>query len=289
MTTYQERQKAIAAKLEAENELGRKFIDRPTRDPVKLDFFTKISQISPDDHEELQWVKSKMRQLIAEELEELEFKDKVSEEDASALSNELSTEVASNSNFYFSYDKDKVSKNTAVVNLRAPGNKHRKPNVLLGHEHVHPQHYINTEGLTEEKLQEIYAYYSLLVDLHISQIRPGNLNDANYVPAHFNSIDEVTNSFDNEDNLFWDYYHSFRETPGLHKGSDIIQFEEDLKNRPTTDHYDHDKGSKYDVEWTEDQKFPHVACRLGYPILAETPLERALEVEVAPANPGYQF
>lgn len=48
-------------------------------------------------------------------------------------------------------------------------------------------------------------------------------------------------------------------------------------------------GTKYDVEWTEDQKFPHVATRLGFPILREEPIERILGFERAPANPGYQF
>jgi hypothetical protein len=48
-------------------------------------------------------------------------------------------------------------------------------------------------------------------------------------------------------------------------------------------------GTKFDVEWTDDQKFPHVATRLGFPILREEPIERILGFERAPANPGYQF
>ena len=62
-----------------------------------------------------------------------------------------------------------------------------------------------------------------------------------------------------------------------------------MKNRPVAHHYDHDKGTEFDVEWTEDQKFPHVADRLGYPILGEEPIERILGIERAPAHPGYQF
>ena len=62
-----------------------------------------------------------------------------------------------------------------------------------------------------------------------------------------------------------------------------------MKNRPKAHHYDHDKGSKYDVEWTEEQKFPHVADRLGYPILREEPIEKILGLERAPAHPGYQL
>jgi len=52
-----------------------------------------------------------------------------------------------------------------------------------------------------------------------------------------------------------------------------------LRNRPTTDHYNHDKGTKYDVEWTEDQKFPHVATRLGFPEAREEPIDKILGFE----------
>jgi hypothetical protein len=66
-----------------------------------------------------------------------------------------------------------------------------------------------------------------------------------------------------------------------------IDFKESLKKRATTTHYDHDRGEKYEVEWTDEQKFPHVADRLGYPILREEPIERIFGIERAPAHPGY--
>jgi hypothetical protein len=68
-----------------------------------------------------------------------------------------------------------------------------------------------------------------------------------------------------------------------------IDFQEHLKNRPSTSHYDHDRGDKYEIEWRDDQKFPHVADRLGYPILREEPIERIIGIERAPAHPGYQY
>jgi len=55
-----------------------------------------------------------------------------------------------------------------VFDTKAPGNKYRHPNVILPHEHIDIQHYIETKSLTEDKLFEIYAYYSLLVDMHIA-------------------------------------------------------------------------------------------------------------------------
>lgn len=77
-------------------------------------------------------------------------------------------EVTTNSSFFFKYDANKGDKNLAVYNFNAPGNKHRSPNVILPHEHCDIQNYIDTRELTQDKLYEIYAYYSLLVDMHIA-------------------------------------------------------------------------------------------------------------------------
>ena len=95
-------------------------------------------------------------------------------------------EVATKSNFYFSYDEKKVDKNLRVWDINAPGNKFRHPNVILPHEHVDIQHFIDTKSLTEEKLFEIYGYYSLMIDMHIAQVRPGLIEEKSYVPAHLN-------------------------------------------------------------------------------------------------------
>lgn len=88
--------------------------------------------------------------------------------------------------------------------------------------------------------------------------------------------------------MFFEYFHRWRE-PARPQYLVEKRFQEELAARPTTDHYDHDKGSKYNVEWTEDQKFPHVATRLGFPTLREEPLERIIGFERSPAHPGYQF
>jgi len=96
------------------------------------------------------------------------FESQLSAEEADNLANDTFAEVATNSNYFFSYDANKTSKNLKVFDIKAPGNKFRHPNVILPHEHIDVQHYIETKTLTEEKLYEIYAYYSLMVDMHIA-------------------------------------------------------------------------------------------------------------------------
>jgi len=54
-------------------------------------------------------------------------------------------------------------------------------------------------------------------------------------------------------NKYFEYYHRWREpTRTWFSQTREINFKKALEARPTTDKYDHDKGSKYDVEWTDD-------------------------------------
>lgn len=56
---------------------------------------------------------------------------------------------------------------------RPSGNPVVKPRVILPHEHIDTQNYIDLKGLdNEDKLFELYGYYAYMVDMHIAQIRP---------------------------------------------------------------------------------------------------------------------
>lgn len=56
---------------------------------------------------------------------------------------------------------------------------------------------------------------------------------------------------ENLNNMFWEHYHRWRE-PRKELWDIELRFQEALRNQPTTSHYDHDKGTKYDVDWTEE-------------------------------------
>jgi hypothetical protein len=110
----------------------------------------------------------------------------LSKEELAGLESDTYAEVATKTNFYFSFDENKKSKNLKIYDFEAPGNKYRHPNVILPHEHCDIQHYLDTSNLTQDKLVVIYAYYSLLVDMHIAQVRPGIINEVRYIPPHMN-------------------------------------------------------------------------------------------------------
>lgn len=92
-------------------------------------------------------------------------------------------------------------------NIKAPGNIYRKPQVILPHEHITSTNYLDTTGLTEDKEWELFGYYAFMVDLHIAQVRPENLDAKNYIPKRFNQFNHTDNFDDHLDNKFFEYYH----------------------------------------------------------------------------------
>lgn len=70
------------------------------------------------------------------------------------------------------------------------------------------------------------------------------------------------------------------------KTSNIEEIEKLAENAPVTDKFHHDKGYKFDVEVPYDERYPHVADRLGHPEIFLNPLESLLRVETDLAHPA---
>ena len=247
--------------------------------------FKTVAEDSNSEH--TRSIQAQINKIVKQEIDLIEFKDAVSQE---ALAQSAYDEVVTKENFFFKVDEAKRERNLAIHDMTAPGNKHRKPQVILPHEHIHIDHYIDLDGKDKDQLMELYGHYSYLIDLHIAQIRPENLQEKSYVPSKYAQVAPNEHTEKHLNNMYFEYYHRWREpTRTWYSETQEINFKKTLESRPTTAHYDHDKGDKYEIEWKDEQKFPHVASRLGYPILREEPIERIVGLERAPAHPGYQL
>ena len=196
---------------EREKTKKKEYLEMLNDTQARQKYFSRIAEPNSQDHEEISRIKDKINHLIHEEIELAGFKDKLSQEEMQALRSDTYKEVATNSNYYFSYDANKKDKNIAVFNFEAPGNKYRHPNVILPHEHVDVSHFIDTKDLTEDKLFEIYGYYSLLIDMHIAQIRPGNVDGVSYIPPHMNQVAPTFTNPIHLNNMFFEHFHRWRE------------------------------------------------------------------------------
>ena len=239
------------------------------------------------DHALVNKIKRKVNSIIEHELAQIDFKNQIDKE---RLNHDAYREIMTKSNFYFAVDENKAIANQDLASLKSPGNPLNKPNPIIPHEYVHVNDYVDLEGLTEDKMFEVYGYYAFLIDMHIAQVRPENIDAKSYVPRRFNQNNPTFQADTHINNRFFEFYHRWREpTRTWHSQTQEINFKDMLDKRPVASVYDHDKGDKHEVEWREDMKFPHVADRLGYPILREEPIERIFGIERAPAHPGYQL
>jgi len=57
--------------------------------------------------------------------------------------------------------------------------------------------------------------------------------------------------------------------------------------RPVNDHFNAEKGYKFDVPVPYEQRVPHVADRLGYPEQLGRPLERLFRMDTDEIHPQY--
>ena len=81
--------------------------------------------------------------MVDQEIGLIQFKDQVNSEQ---LAQSAYDEVVTKENFFFKVDEQKKARNLKVWNMEAPGNKYRKPQCILPHEHVTPNHYIDVDG-----------------------------------------------------------------------------------------------------------------------------------------------
>lgn len=75
--------------------------------------------------------------------------------------------------------------------------------------------------------------------------------------------------------------------PKYARMSHILEWEKELENRPVNPDYHQDKGYKFDVATPYEQRFPHVADRLGYPETLGSPTERLFRLESDIYHPAY--
>lgn len=71
------------------------------------------------------------------------------------------------------------------------------------------------------------------------------------------------------------------------KPSNILEWEQEYRNRPVTRHFNHAKGYKYDVPVKPEEKYEFLADRLGHPELFGSAIERLLKLENDIYHPEY--
>ena len=125
--------------------------------------YKKLSETGSSEH--LKNIRKRINKVVEQEIGLVEFKNQVSGEE---LAQNAYEEVVTKENFFFKVDEKKKSRNLKVWNMKAPGNKFRKPSCILPHEHISPSHYIDVDGNDKDQMMEIYGHYAYMIDMHIA-------------------------------------------------------------------------------------------------------------------------
>ena len=129
------------------NELNNEYFEMLNNTSARQEYFRNLAQPDENDHQEVAKVKNRINKLIDEEIALAGFQDQLSQEQRQNLAADTFDDVATRSNYYFKINENKVDQNLRVYNFNAPGNKYRHPNVILPHEHVHVQKYVDVANL----------------------------------------------------------------------------------------------------------------------------------------------
>ena len=84
--------------------------------------YTKLSETGSSKH--LTNIRKRINKVVEQEIGLIEFKNQVSGEE---LAQSAYEEVITKENFFFKVDEKKKARNLKVWNMKAPGNKYRKP------------------------------------------------------------------------------------------------------------------------------------------------------------------
>ena len=168
--------------------------------------YNKLSDTGSSQH--LKNIRKQINKVVEQEIGLIEFKNQVSGEE---LAQNAYDEVITKENFFFKVDEKKRERNLQIRDMTAPGNKYRKPSCILPHEHVSPNHYIDVDGNDPDQMMEIYGHYAYMIDMHIAQIRPENLDEKSYIPSKYNQIAHGENVHSHMDNINFEFYHRWRE------------------------------------------------------------------------------
>ena len=103
--------------------------------------YNKLSETGSSEH--LKNIRKRINRVVEQEIGLVEFKN---QHDREELAQSAYEQVVTKENFFFKVDEKKKSRDMKVWNMKAPGNKFRKPSVILGHEHISPSHYIDVDG-----------------------------------------------------------------------------------------------------------------------------------------------
>jgi hypothetical protein len=223
-------------------------------------------------------LREQLHHLIHQEVEFEKFKHQYNE----IVESEILKSIVEKkkSNYYYNYVENKKDKNLQLNDLLSPNNKFKPKFHANPHDHIHPQHYLKDPEKANQEKWKYLAYWDIYLDNHIRNVRPSSLDDETFKyvvqKPQFAQENHIKN------NMYYDYLFTMDNEFYKKFLEDVHRFtkkpeEPSDNNRPVGKH------------WKENHKFPHVADRIGWINLQETPWDKNPIIERVESVPLYQL
>ncbi len=151
-------------------------------------------------------LREKLHEVLEHELKFEEFKNSYNEKIQAALVAKIIEKTRKND--YYKVVENKKEINQTIHDLRAPENHTRQKPHSFPHDHIHQQHYLKNPKTANQEKFKYLAYFDIILDQHIRQVRPENQKDDifKYVKDEY----KVPRVYQNDisDNMYYDYKYT---------------------------------------------------------------------------------
>ena len=194
-------------------------------------------------------LKEKLQEVITTEVEFEEFKHSYNKE----IESNLISKVIEKKNVFFEIAQNKTETNKKLTSLTSPMNPKRPIYDATYEEHIHPQHWLENPKQVLKDKHKYLAYFDLILDNHMRQVRPNNVYDDPfaYVKPNYKPFNYSENDFGN--NMYYEYFFSLDNEiykAFKHDIKLIFQGKEDQigqskMDHQSTDHHSHSQVSSH--------------------------------------------
>jgi hypothetical protein len=190
-------------------------------------FFEDMTKVDHHkDNKIMHHLKEKLHHVLENEVKFEEFKNSYNEKIQDLLLNKIMEKRKSTD--YYNIVENKTQINQSLTDLNVPENHLRIIPHAMPHDHIHQQHYLKDPKKTRDEKYKYLAYFDIIVDHHIRQVRPENQKDDifKYVKEEYRQkriyVDDLC------DNMYYDYKYTM-------DNEFYLKFVEELdKNAPGT-------------------------------------------------------
>ena len=244
----------------------------------RVELLGKLTVENESDTRILKTIKKKLKKVLESDKKYAQFLVDYSKE----LESKVLQKVVQKKNMGYSEENSILNKE--LNDLKSPLNPFYHPQSVVPHDNIQIDNWNMRTDRIENERYKYLSLYDLVLDQHLRRVRPENLDDN---ISLYSTTEKNTDQFErNQDkdireNVYFDY-------TCRNYGEFYTKFINEV-NRAVGKREFHNENRPIGKQWEDEHKYPHVADRLGWEVLAETTLDKNPFFERILSVPIYQW